>query len=168
MLKVDGLPTDTFAIRHSSAFSIDPVAPLFLLLSLAWTLAGAGAIRVRASPHDPGDPVLNTWILWWNAQALPFSDGWWSPPIFYPMPGALALSEHLLGIALFTTPLQLAGLSPIAVYNLALVLSLRVVGFFACSCWAPASPDRRLAGVVAGIAFGFAPYRAASCRTCRC
>ena len=22
-------------------------------------------------PNDPGDPALNTWILWWNAHAVP-------------------------------------------------------------------------------------------------
>ena len=24
-------------------------------------------------PNDAGDPALNTWILWWNTQAVPFS-----------------------------------------------------------------------------------------------
>ena len=27
-----------------------------------------------ALPSDLGDPVLNTWILWWNTQAMPLSD----------------------------------------------------------------------------------------------
>ena len=35
-------------------------------------VAGRGAPRSRI-PHDPGDPVLNIWILWWNAQAMPFT-----------------------------------------------------------------------------------------------
>jgi hypothetical protein len=79
---------------------------------------------------DPGDPFLNAWILWWNAQAVPFTERWWNPPIFYPMPGALALSEHLAGIGLFTTPLLLVGGSPALAYNIALLLSYALSGFF--------------------------------------
>src|SRR5574339_1119469 len=74
---------------------------LFTALAVFWTWPLTAHLSSRI-PHDPGDPVLNTWILWWNAQTLPFTDAWWSPPIFYPMPGALALSEHLFGTALVT------------------------------------------------------------------
>ncbi len=109
-------------------------------------------------PHDLGDPLLNAWILWWNTQAVPFTEGWWNAPFFYPVPGALALSEHLFGIALFTAPLQFAGLNPIGAYNVALILSAWLSGFFAFLL------GRRLtgstaAGVIAGLAFGFSPYR---------
>ncbi len=109
-------------------------------------------------PHDLGDPLLNAWILWWNTQAVPFTERWWNAPFFYPVPGALALSEHLFGIALFTAPLQFAGLNPIGAYNVALILSAWLSGFFAFLL------GRRLtgstaAGVIAGLAFGFSPYR---------
>ena len=42
-------------------------------------------------PNDAGDPSLNTWILWWNTQAIPFSTAWWNAPAFYPAPGVLEL-----------------------------------------------------------------------------
>jgi len=108
---------------------------------------------------DPGDPFLNTWILWWNAQAVPFTEKWWSPPIFYPMRGALALSEHLAGIGFFTTPLIRAGGTPALAYNVAVLLSFTLSGFFAYGL------VKRLTGSVvaalcAGLAFGFAPFRA--------
>ena len=131
---------------------------LFLLLALAWTWPLAARFSWRTQ-HDPGDPTLNAWILWWNAQAVPFTDAWWNAPIFHPMSGAFALSEHLAGLAVFTTPLQLAGLNPLPAYNVALVLSFWLSGYFAFLL------GRRLtgstgAGLIAGAAFGFAPYRA--------
>ena len=130
----------------------------FLALAVAWTWPLATRLSWRI-PHDPGDPVLNTWILWWNTQALPFTSAWWNAPIFHPMPGAFALSEHLAGIAVLTAPLHAAGLSPIAAYNIALILCTWLSGYFAFLL------GRRLtgstaAGLIAGIAFGIAPYRA--------
>jgi hypothetical protein len=130
----------------------------FLLAALAWTWPLVTRISWRIA-HDPGDPVLNTWILWWNTQALPFTTAWWNAPIFHPMPGALALSEHLAGIAPFTAPIHAAGLTPIAAYNIALILSSWLSAYFAFLL------GRRLtgstaAGIIAGVAFGFAPYRA--------
>jgi hypothetical protein len=131
---------------------------LFLTLALCWLWPMPARLTSRI-PFDAGDPVLVTWILWWNTQAMPFTERWWSPPIFYPLTGALALSEHFFGVALFTTPLQLAGLPAVGAYNVALILSCWLSGFLAFLL------GRRLtgsatAGVIAGVAFAFAPYRA--------
>src|SRR4051812_3904144 len=92
----------------------------FLALAVAWTWPLASRLGTRI-PHDPGDAVLNIWLLWWNAHAAPLTTAWWSPPMFFPMTGALALSEHLAGIAVLTTPLQWAGASALAAYNVAFV-----------------------------------------------
>ena len=98
---------------------------------------------------------------------LPFTERWWNPPIFYPMPGGLALSEHLAGLGLITTPLQLLGASPLAAYNVALIVSFGLSGFFAFLLvrrLLEKSDQTRavctLAGVCAGLAYGFGPYRA--------
>lgn len=130
----------------------------FCALAVFWTWPVAATLASRI-PHDPGDPVLNIWILWWNAQATPLTDAWWNAPMMWPMPGAMALSEHLLGLSLVATPLQLAGGNPIAAYNVCLLLTYALSGFFAFLL------GRRLtgstfAGVCAGLAFGFSPYRA--------
>ena len=131
---------------------------LFVALAVLWTWPLATQLGSRIA-FDPGDPFLNTWILWWNAQALPFSEAWWNPPIFYPMPGALALSEHLAGVGLFTTPLLLLGGTPALAYNVALLLSYSLSGFFTYLL------VRRLTGspvaaLCAGLAYAFAPFRA--------
>jgi hypothetical protein len=135
-----------------------PFAAFFLTVAIAWTWPVATRLTTRI-PHDPGDPILNAWILWWNTQAAPFADRWWSPPIFFPAGGTFTLSEHLFGIALFTAPLQFAGLNPIGAYNIALILSYWLSGFFAYLL------GRKLTGsvpaaLVAGVAFACAPYRA--------
>jgi hypothetical protein len=110
-------------------------------------------------PHDPGDPILTTWILWWNAHAVPLTERWWNPPIFVPMRGAIALSEHLLGQSVIATPLQLAGLEPLTAHNLVLLLSYAMSAFFAYVL-AFRLTGSTLAAACAGLAFGFAPYRA--------
>ena len=130
---------------------------LFLALALAWLWPVPARLTTRIA-HDLGDPLLNTWILWWNTQAIPFTDRWWTAPFFYPAPGTLALSEHLFGIAIFTAPLHFAGLPPVGAYNAALILSGWLSGYFAFLL------GRRLtgswmAGMIAGVAFGFCPYR---------
>lgn len=137
----------------------------FLALAILWTWPLASHLSSRI-PHDPGDPILNIWLLWWNAHAIPFTERWWNPPIFFPMPGALALSEHLAGIGLFATPVQWLGGSALAGYNVALILSFALSGFFtfllvrrllAASC---APPTRDVAALCAALAYGFGPYRA--------
>src|SRR5215213_1616799 len=81
-------------------------------------------IRQLASaiPNDAGDPALNTWILWWNAQAIPFLPAWWNAPSFFPGAGTLAFSENLLGLSVIATPIQWLGFSPQVAYNTVLLL----------------------------------------------
>src|SRR5215207_1673783 len=130
----------------------------FVALSIAWTWPLAAHLSTRI-PHDPGDPLLNIWILWWNAHAVPFTAGWWSPPILIPMRGALALSEHLAGVGLISTPIQLLGGTPLAAYNTCLLLSYTLSGWFAylLVLRLTGSPA---AAVVGGVAFATTPYRA--------
>ena len=128
-----------------------------LTVAFTWPLALGLA---HCLPLDGVDPALNALLLWWNAHSLPFSNDWWSPPFFEPMPGALALSETLLGLWPLTTPLLLAGASPALAHNVAFLLS------FPLSCLAMHAlvlelTRRRDLAVLAGLAFGFAPYRAA-------
>ena len=60
-----------------------------------------------ALPVSSSDPLLNTVILAWDADRLLHGlQGWWDLPIFHPYTNVLAFSENLLGIALFTAPIQ--------------------------------------------------------------
>lgn len=111
-------------------------------------------------PNDIGDPGLNAWILWWNSQAMPFTQRWWDAPIFYPARGAFALSETLVGLTPLTSPLHWAGLDAVTVYNLAYLASFPAAALSAHAL-AFRLTGRHDAAVVAALAFGFNPYRGA-------
>lgn len=108
--------------------------------------------------NDPGDPLLTSALLEWNAHHLPWSDAWWNFPIFHPTPDTLAFSEHLLGLSVVASPIAwLTGSSPIT-YNLTTLLTfpLSAMAMFALAyCLTRSAP----AAFLAGLAFGFAPYR---------
>ena len=140
-------------MKRSAVFGL-----LFLALALAYLWPAPAHLTSRI-PSDPGDPLLNAWILWWNTQAMPFTDRWWNAPIFYPVPGTLAYSEHLFGIAIFTAPFQLLGLNAIGAYNVAMILASWLSGFFAFLL-ARRLTGSQLAGIIGGVAFALAPYRA--------
>ena len=129
----------------------------FSALAIFWTWPVA--VHTSRVAHDAGDPLLNVWILWWNAHAWPLTDAWWNAPMMWPMPGAMALSEHLLGLSIVATPLQLFGAAPIAAYNICLVLTYALSGFFTFLL-VQRLTGSTVAGACAGLAFGFSPYRA--------
>lgn len=111
-------------------------------------------------PHDAGDPTLNTWILWWDAHAVPYTTSWWNAPFFYPVSGVMSFSEHLLGLSVFATPIQWLGFSPAVAYNVVFLLTFPLCAIGAYLLVREIT-GREDAGFIAGLAFGFAPYRIA-------
>ena len=108
--------------------------------------------------NDPGDPLLTAAILSWNSHHLPLTDPWWQFPIFYPTRDVLAFSENLLGLSPIATPLNWITGSPLAAYNLTLLLT------FPLSALAMYALVQRLtrssiAAFLAGLAFGFSLVR---------
>jgi hypothetical protein len=134
-------------------------AALYAALAVAytWPLAAHLADRV---PHDGYDPLLNSFLLWWNAHRLPLTEAWWNAPFFFPLGGTIALSETLLGLAPITTPLQYAGASPLLAHNVVYLLSFPLCGL-AMHRLARELGARDGVALVAGLAFAFAPFRAA-------
>jgi len=109
---------------------------------------------------DPGDPVLNASVLWWNATTVPFSAQWWNPPYFHPTTGVSTFTENLVGISPIATPLYWITGSPLTAYNLTLFLTWPLSAFavYLLVRYVVARED---AAIVAGLAYGFAPYRTA-------
>jgi hypothetical protein len=125
------------------------VATYPLILHLADTL-----------PSDLGDPLLNTWILAWDADRIRHGlRGLWDAPMYYPYVNTLAYSEHLLGIAVFTAPIQWVTGNPMIGYNAAFLASFVLAGS-GMYLLASSVTGSRVAGLVAGVAFAFLPYRA--------
>lgn len=116
----------------------------------------------NAVPNDIGDPLLNTWILAWVSHALLTNPlNLFNANIFYPLPGALAYSEHLFSTALLALPFQLATAEPIAAYNLSLLLTFPLAAF-GMYLLALRWTGQRDAAFIAGLIFAFAPYRFAA------
>jgi len=111
-------------------------------------------------PHDLGDPLLSTTILWWNAHVPWFTQRWWNGPAFFPAPGFLALSDPRLGESLIATPLQWLGCSPVTAYNLTLLATFPLSAL-AAHWLAFVVTGRHDASVICGLAYGFYPFRVA-------
>ena len=86
------------------------VAGAFLVfgLYLVFAIALTFPLILRlptAVANDLGDPLLNMWILWWNATHVPLTSGWWNAPAFFPAENVLAFSEHLAGLSPISSPI---------------------------------------------------------------
>ena len=124
-----------------------------------WPLPAHVATTTVARPF--GDPLLNTWILAWDAQnALHGFRDYWAGLFFHPYPDVVAYSEHLLGIALFTAPLQWLTGNPVFVFNVATIASTVFVGFGVFLLTRELT-GRADAALLAGLAAACSPYRLA-------
>ncbi len=127
-----------------------------IAIAMTWPLASRAG---GGLPGGLGDPLLNTFVLAWDADRLRNGlHGLWDAPFFFPQHGTLAYSEHLLGIAIFTAPVQWLTGNPVLAYNLAVLGSYVLAGLgmylLARSVW-----GRRDAAVIAAVAFACAPHR---------
>jgi hypothetical protein len=140
---------------------------LYLALSLALTwpvILGLGS----DVPGDLGDSLLNMWILGWGAEHVPKllagSISWaqfWNANIFHPDPNALALSEHLFGQTLQILPIYWLTGNIILCYNLLFISTFALSAFGTYLLVLDLTGDRR-AAFIAGLVYGFLPYRIAS------
>jgi hypothetical protein len=138
-------------------------AALVLLYSIP-TLVYFHLIWPLRNDHVVGhgdDPVFNLYVLKWGVHQLRLGlPDLWDANFFYPVRGALALSDHLLGPALQLLVLLEAGVArnAIAGYNLLLLSSFVLGG--ATTCWVLRRSGRGwTAAVLGGCMFAFAPMR---------
>ncbi|HXI11588.1 MAG TPA: hypothetical protein VNM92_02950 [Thermoanaerobaculia bacterium] len=128
---------------------------LTLAIQATWPLARGLSTWIS----DAGDPFLNTWILDWvmHAAVTP-SASIWQAPIFHPSRFALAMSENLFGIALVMAPFRALGLSPLEIYNVAILLGFAFSaygGFVLCRLMVRSL----VPAMIGGFLYGFALIR---------
>jgi hypothetical protein len=105
------------------------------------------------------DPLFNLAILKWGAHQLRLGlPDLWNPTFFFPTPGALALSDHLIGPAAAIALLQALGVDAVAGYNVLLFLSF--AGSAGATFWVFCRAGRSwAAALLAGWMFAFSPFR---------
>jgi hypothetical protein len=133
------------------------VALTFLSITIVQTWPLATHVS-QVIPGDLGDPLLNAWLLWWNAHAVPLTQRWQDAPMFFPTRGTMAFSETLLGLSIVASPMQWAGATPIVAYNLLFLLSFPLSALAAY--WLAWTLTRRPGpSIIAGIIYGYAISR---------
>jgi len=107
----------------------------------------------------PEDPVFNLYVLKWGVHQIRLGlPHVWDANIYYPLRGALTLSDHLLGPALQLTLLETVVPNAIAGYNILFVTSF--IGSALATAWvARKSGFSWMASLCAGWMFAFSPFR---------
>ena len=137
------------------AFALAGVGYTALTLLLFHGLVGQFS---TALPHDLGDPLLSTSVLWWNAHRIPFVGTWWDGLSFFPEHGSLAFSDHRVGLTPIANPIQWLGGTPVLAYNITLLASF-VLSALAAHALTWTLTRSHAAGAVSGLIFGFNPFR---------
>jgi hypothetical protein len=111
------------------------------------------------SVPDLGDPLFSIWRFGWVFHQLGGDPRpLFSPNVFYPHPLTLTYSDSMLLPALTTAPFLAVGMHPVVAYNLVMILSF-IASAFAMYLLAERLTGSPAASFIAGLLFGFYPYR---------
>jgi hypothetical protein len=132
------------------------VLAVFVVLTAAMTWPQARELTRSAVPHH--DVYFNMWRLAWIAHALSTPARLFDANIFYPEHNTLALSDAILVQGVLGAPLFWIGMPAVLVQNLLLLGAIALSGM-AMFCLVRYLTNSRGAGILAGIAFAFAPFR---------
>jgi len=138
-------------LRELAAFAFF----LALAVALTWPLAS----HLDTAVSDFGDPLLNAFIVDWACYApLRQPLRLYDAPIFHPGILPFAYSENLFAVAFVVLPFHLAGMSPLAVYNIAFILGFALSGYGA---WVLARQvsGSTIGALAAGIFYAFCPFK---------
>jgi hypothetical protein len=108
---------------------------------------------------DNPDTHLFIWTLAWDAHAFlhhPLTI--FDANIYYPFPHTLAYSENLIGLALFSAPVQWLTGNPVLAMNVAALLACLMCGVGAYVLAARLGLSSR-AALICGLVFAFSPAR---------
>ena len=129
-----------------------------VFLVLAGVMTWPRLANLATSVVDHGDPLEDIWTLQWIGRTLLTDPArLYDAPIFYGFPRPLAYDDIGIGPALVTLPVTALTGNPVLAYN------LLIVGSFALAGWCAFLLARHvtgsaLAGLIAGMAYGFWSY----------
>ncbi len=129
----------------------------FAALTLALTFPQALYLTARVGTHY--DALFSVWRLAWVAHQLRADpQHLFDANIFHPEPGTLAYSDAMLLLGAAGAPAMWAGVPPVLVYNMLVLLAFVAagVGMFVLGRELGGS---RAGAACAGIFFAFQPYR---------
>jgi len=143
---------------YKKTFKTDLIV-LSVFIGLTVLVTYPTALKMGSTVRDPGDPLLNTWILAWDIHKILSGDIWnlFNANIFYPHTRTLAYSEHLFPQALIGLTVMLISGNPILTYNFVLLFSFVTSGF-GMYLLARYLTNNTFAGVIAGIIYAFSPF----------
>jgi hypothetical protein len=140
----------------SGRLSLALAAELFV--GLAVLLTWPRLANATTSVVDFGDPLEDVWTLRWINQALLTDPArLYDAPIFQGFPRPLAYDDITLGQALLTLPVTALTGNLVLAYNLLIILSFALAGWCAFVL-ARHVTGSALAGVIAGMVYGFWSY----------
>ncbi|MCS7287694.1 MAG: hypothetical protein NZ699_01030 [Roseiflexus sp.] len=147
--------------NRSISALLPPLAYLLLAAVFTWPLA----THLTTALGSGLDPLLQTWVLAWNAHALTTDPlAVWHAPIFFPYPDTLAYSDHHLLITVVALPIIATG-GPVLAHNLLVLTSYALTGWavyllaYEMSAGGQKPWIRAASAFVAGTVFAFGTYR---------
>jgi hypothetical protein len=128
-----------------------------LVVVMTWPIARLATHTVPSS--DLIDSMLVAFIVGWQNHALLTGPlDMYEAPLFYPFDRSLLLSEQLLGGSVLALPAWAATNNAVLAVNV-MVLATFPIAAFGMYLFIRDVTGSRFAGVVAGVAFAFTPYR---------
>lgn len=164
------MPADSaWRPTRRSRFGLDRPAGAFawyvaISLIYTWPLAKALGSHIAS---DLGDPLLNSWILAWNAERfldlltgdLAGFSRIWHANILYPEPYVLAYSELLHAQGVQALPIWALTENPVLTYNVVFLSTYALSGLGMFLFVRELTGNTR-AAFAAGLLYAFLPYRA--------
>jgi hypothetical protein len=135
------------------------VIGVYLILSAIWCSHFFSFNDLGSHILQDGDGALNAWALNWVSRAL--TSDWsnlFNGNAFYPHSNSIALSEHMVGLAIFNIPVQLFTNNPWVGYNL-LIFSAYFFSALGGYLFIQTLINNHLAAFWGGIFWGFCFFR---------
>jgi hypothetical protein len=135
------------------------LAVLVVLAVITLVMTYPLILQLGNSLRDPGDPLLNAWILAWDVEQLTTGNvaGFFDANIFFPHDRTLAYSEHLFTQSLVALVPLLIWDNPVLAHNLVTLLAMltSAFGMYLLARYLTKDP---VAGLAAGVVYGFSPF----------